>query len=155
MNKIKVNVINKSNNPLPEAQTIGSAGLDLKAYITTDISNTIVGNTYLLYSNCRIVLNTGIYVKIPIGYEIQMRGRSGLAAKHGISVLNSPATIDSDYTGEIKVILHNHSSQPYEIKNGDRVAQILIKEVLTIDWNKVSELEKTDRGTGGFGHTGS
>ncbi len=141
--------VNKSNNPNPEFATIGSSGFDLRANLEADIP--------MLPSSIHII-PTGLYFELPEDFEIQVRPRSGLAAKNGITVLNSPGTVDSDYRGEIKVILINHSDTTFTIKHGDRIAQAVIAEVVSkvvIKLKQVDELStSTIRSTGGFGHTG-
>ena len=141
-----VEIINKSNNPNPEYQTDQSAGMDLRAYLKkTEI---IAPSEYKLIA-------TGIYIKIPPGYEAQVRPRSGLALKKGITVLNSPGTIDSDYRGEIGVILINHSSVDFEVKSGDRIAQLVFSKYENFHWENVTHIESSSRGKGGFGSTGT
>lgn len=140
-----VKVINKSNNDLPEYQTKSSAGLDLRANLQSPI---------LLEPNERILVPTGLFMDIEQGYEGQIRPRSGLALKSGITVINSPGTIDSDYRGEIGVILINHSKGNFLIKNGDRIAQIVFSKVEQAEFESVLILTETERGDGGFGHTG-
>ena len=140
-----VNVINKSDNELPNYETIGSAGCDIRAHIEEKT---------VIYPGQSIIINTGLYVEIPIGYEIQIRPRSGLAAAHGITVLNTPGTIDADYRGEIGVILINHSDDPFDVLNGERIGQLILNKVRQIQWEPVLELTDTDRGSGGFGSTG-
>ena len=141
---MKVKIINKSNNPLPSYATISSAGMDLRAFIQSK-ETVLSGETK--------IINTGIFVEIPIGYEAQIRPRSGLAFKNQITVLNTPGTIDSDYRGEIKVILINLSNINFVINNGDRIAQMVINKYEKISWNQVDKLEETIR-KGGFGSTG-
>ena len=141
----KVKIINKSNYPLPEYKTTGSAGVDL--YANLDVSLT-------LEPLKRTLIPTGIYIALPEGYEAQIRPRSGLAAKHGITVLNTPGTIDCDYRAEIKVILVNLSDQPYVITPGERIAQMVIAKYEKAEFEEVNELDETERGTGGFGSTG-
>jgi len=138
-----VNVINKSDNELPNYETIGSAGCDVRSTHSATIN-----------PGDKLLVKTGLYVEIPIGYEIQVRPRSGLAFKHGITVLNSPGTIDADYRGEIGVILINLSENDFVIEDGERVAQMVIAKHNQADWNEVIELTETDRGAGGFGSTG-
>ena len=140
-----VKVINKSAYELPRYETELAAGLDIKANIEESI---------LIKPLERVIVPTGIFVELPEGYEMQIRPRSGMAAKFGLTVLNSPGTIDPDYRGEIKVILANVSSDDYELKPGERVAQMVIAQFTRIDWSEVSELGDTERGSGGFGHTG-
>lgn len=143
---MKVKIINNSNNPNPEYATSGAAGVDLRA-------NEILGVN--IGPGQRQIISTGISLQLPEGYEAQIRPRSGLAAKYGITVLNSPGTIDSDYTGEIKVILHNASSQSFEVSNGDRIAQMVIAKYERVEFEQVDVLEETERGSGGFGSTGT
>ncbi len=142
---MKVLIVNKSGNPMPAYATLGSAGLDLRANLSEDVVITPLG---------RAIIPTGIYMALPVGYEAQIRPRSGLAAKSGITVLNSPGTIDSDYRGEICAILINLSDQPFTIHNGDRVCQMVIAKYESADIEEVSSLDETERGAGGFGHTG-
>jgi len=142
---IEIKVINKSNNSLPNYETINSSGLDLKAFIEEEI---------VLKPLERTLVPTGIFISIPSGYEAQVRPRSGLAAKHGITVLNSPGTIDADYRGEIKVILINLSNSEFVIKSGERICQLVFTKVEQINWFIVDTLDETIRGSGGFGHTG-
>jgi len=142
---MKIKVINKSPYDLPQYETSGSAGLDLKA----DIEKTIVLRPF-----DRALVHTGIYLEIPKGYEAQVRPRSGLALKNGITVLNSPGTIDADYRGEICVILANLSNKGFGIKPGDRIAQLVFAKVEQAEWLEVEQLSETDRGEGGFGSTG-
>lgn len=142
---MKVQIINKSKHPLPTYATLLSAGMDLRANIETPIH---------LAPGERILVPTGIFMALPEGYEAQIRPRSGLAAKYGISLLNSPGTIDADYRGEIKAILVNHSTEPFTIEDGERIAQMVIARYERIEWEEVEHLSETDRGTGGFGHTG-
>lgn len=141
----KVKIINKSNYPLPEYKTPGSAGVDLYANLDTP---------FTLEPLKRTLIPTGICIALPEGYEAQIRPRSGLAAKHGITVLNAPGTIDYDYRAEIKVILVNLSDQPYVITPGERIAQMVIAKYEKIEFEEVNELDETERGTGGFGSTG-
>mgnify|MGYP003424365172 FL=1 len=142
---MKVKIINKSKHSLPAYETIQSAGMDLRA----NIDETIV-----LQPHERVLVPTGLFMALPQGYEAQIRPRSGLAAKHGITVLNSPGTIDADYRGEIKVLLINHSDQAFEIKDSERIAQMVIAQYTQVEWEQVEELDSTKRGAGGFGHTG-
>lgn len=142
---LSIKVINKSNNPLPDFSTLNSAGVDLRAFTE---------KTIVLKPLERVLVPTGIFMEIPEGYEVQIRPRSGLAINHGISVLNSPGTIDADYRGEIKVILVNLSDKPFEITNGERICQMVLKKYERFAWEEVSSLSKTERGDGGFGHTG-
>lgn len=154
--KIQVEIVNKSNNKLPAYETIGSAGMDVRSYIDkSKFSKLICENGIRIPSNTRILIHTGLYVDIPIGYEIQVRPRSGLALKKGIGVLNSPGTIDSDYRGEIGVILINNSLGDFYVKDGDRIAQLVLKESPQLEWLPVTILSNSDRGEGGFGSTGN
>lgn len=143
---MEVKIINKSTNSLPQYATEFSAGLDLRANIPKPI---------LLKSLDRSLIPTGIFIELPVGYEAQIRPRSGLAAKHGITVLNSPGTIDSDYRGEINIILVNLSREDFQINPNERLAQMVINKFEKITWKIVSEFSNTKRGTGGFGHTGN
>ena len=142
---MKVCVVNKSNHRLPEYSTPMSAGVDLKANISEPIT---------LGPLQRILIPTDLYMAIPEGYELQIRSRSGLALKSGIFCLNSPGTVDSDYRGNIGVILANFSDTPFIINPGDRVAQAVLNKFEKIEWKEVSTLDETERGTGGFGHSG-
>ncbi|MGB2257271.1 MAG: dUTP diphosphatase [Flavobacteriaceae bacterium] len=142
---MKVKIINKSDHPLPNYETLESAGMDLRSNIKTDIT---------LKPNQRAIVPTGIFIALPKGYEAQVRSRSGLAAKYGVTVLNSPGTIDADYRGEIGVILINFSENDFIIKNGDRIAQIVIAKHERAIWEECNDLSKTKRGSGGFGSTG-
>lgn len=142
---MKVKIINKSNNPLPEYSTAQSAGMDLRAFIKEPV---ILG----LFD--RALIPTGLYIEMPEGYEAQVRPRSGLAIKHGITVLNSPGTIDADYTGEIRVILINLSNKSFTIEPSERIAQLVFNKCEQAEFVEVEELSKTERGEGGFGHTG-
>lgn len=156
MEKVKVRVINISNQSLPEYATERSAGMDVRAYLAEmDRYNRDVDGVYVtLEPGQTKMIKTGIFMEIPEGYEVQVRPRSGLALKHGITVLNSPGTIDSDYRGECNVILHNTKNTPYKIYEGDRIAQFILSKVEQVEWKNVSEIEDTDRGSGGFGSTG-
>ena len=140
---IKVKIRNESNNLLPAYQTKGSAGMDI-------CSNEEV----VLYAGSRQAIGTGLYLEIPEGYEVQVRSRSGLAIKNGISVLNSPGTIDSDYRGEVGVILTNEGTEDFLIQKGDRIAQLVLQPVIQMELIEAEELNETERGTGGFGSTG-
>lgn len=142
---MKIRIINKSNHPLPEYKTALSAGVDLTANIENEIT---------LKPLERQLIPTGLYIELPAGYEAQVRPRSGLALKHGLTVLNTPGTIDADYRGEIRVILVNLSNQDFSIKNGERIAQMVISKHETAVWEEVEVLEETERGAGGFGSTG-
>jgi dUTP pyrophosphatase len=140
-----VKVVNKSDHPLPQYSTALSAGMDIRAFLAHKIT---------LKPLERALVPTGLYIELPPGYEAQIRPRSGLAIKHGISVLNTPGTIDADYRGEIGIILVNLSNQDFAIENGERICQMIIARHETVGWDEVDVLEETDRGAGGFGHTG-
>lgn len=140
-----VKVINRSANELPAYETIGAAGLDLRASLTEPV---------IVEPQRRAMIPTGLYVEIPVGFEMQVRPRSGLAAKRGITVLNAPGTIDSDYRGEICVILYNSSAEPFVIENSERIAQAVVARYERVEWSSVTELSDTSRGAGGFGSTG-
>lgn len=142
---MKVKIINKSNNELPAYETSASAGLDLRAFIPESITLLPLG---------RSLIKTGLFMEIPEGYEAQVRPRSGLALKSGITVLNAPGTIDADYRGEIGVILVNLSQDNFEINTGDRIAQLVFAKVKQAKWILTEELSETERGEGGFGSTG-
>jgi len=141
-----IKIINKSAHELPNYETIASAGMDLRANITEPIT---------LKSLERAIVKTGLFIELPIGFEAQVRPRSGLAAKKGITVLNSPGTIDADYRGEIGVILVNLSHEDFVIENGERIAQLIIAKHERAEWQEVQELSETSRGEGGFGSTGT
>jgi dUTP pyrophosphatase len=141
-------IVNKSNNPIPQYETAGSAGMDIRAHLNETVS---------LKPGERALIPTGLYMEMEVGYEAQIRARSGLAIKHGIGLVNAPGTIDSDYRGEIGIILINWSDKTFEIKSGDRIAQMVIARYEQIQWKEVSSLEEladSERGSGGFGHTG-
>ena len=142
---MQIKIINKSNHELPNYETIASAGMDLRANIAAPIT---------LKSLERTIVKTGLFIELPIGYEAQVRPRSGLAAKKGITVLNSPGTVDADYRGEIGVILVNLSHEDFVIENGERIAQLIIAKHERAEWIEVQELSETSRGEGGFGSTG-
>jgi dUTP diphosphatase len=142
---MQVKIVNKSTNPLPKYATEYSAGVDLYSFIEEPIT---------LKSLERVMIPTGIYIELPAGFEAQVRPRSGLAAKKGVTVLNTPGTIDADYRGEIKVILVNLSNQDFVVNNGERIAQMIISQFEQVEWSLVEILSETDRGSGGFGHTG-
>lgn len=141
-----VKIINKSQHALPQYETAGSAGLDIRADITAPLT---------LQSLERYMVPTGLYVEIPVGFEIQIRPRSGLAVKKGLSMVNTPGTIDSDYRGELKVILVNLSNEPQTIEPNERIAQMVLARFERIAWESVEVLSETDRGAGGFGSTGT
>ena len=142
---LKVCIINKSNNPLPDYQTRQAAGVDLCAFLEEEI---------VLNPMDRKLVGTGLYMALPEGFEAMIRPRSGMAFKHGITVINSPGTIDADYRGEIKIALINLSKETFTIKNGDRVAQMVINKYEQIEFKLTDSLSETDRGAGGYGHTG-
>ena len=142
---MEVKIINKSNNPLPEYSTSQSAGMDLRAFITEPVILGVID---------RALIPTGLYIEMPEGYEAQVRPRSGLAIKHGITVLNSPGTVDADYRGEICVELVNLSNTPFTVEPGERIAQLVFSKYEKADFIEVEELSETERGTGGIGHTG-
>lgn len=148
---MKVQIVNKSSNPLPEYSTEYSAGMDLRANLKDEEGNDKVIS---IVPGERVLIPTGLYFSIPYGYEGQIRPRSGLAIKYGITVLNTPGTIDADYRGEICVCLINHSKHSFKVHHGDRIAQIIFSKVEQAILVEVSELINTKRGTGGFGHTG-
>jgi dUTP pyrophosphatase len=141
----RVKIINTSDLPLPQYQTKLSAGMDIPAYIEGAVT---------LQPGDRTLIPTGLFLEIPPGYEMQIRPRSGLALKHGITVLNSPGTIDADYRGEIKVLLINHGREPFVISKGDRIAQMILAKYEVISWEATSQLNTTDRGDGGYGSSG-
>ncbi len=143
---MQVKVINKSKHPLPQYETIGSAGMDIRAHIEEAITFAPLE---------RVLVKTGLFVEIPLGYEMQVRPRSGLAFKKGITVLNSPGTIDADYRGEIGVLLVNLSSEPFVIEDGERIAQLVLASHEQAQWQEVDILEESNRGQGGFGSTGT
>jgi len=145
MNAIEIKIVNTSSNELPEYATSGSSGMDIRANLESPQT---------LQPLERSLVPTGIFIEIPKGYEVQIRPRSGLAIKQGITCLNTPGTIDADYRGEIKVILINLSNQEQVIQHGDRIAQMVVQKVEQAVWNSVDELEVTERNAGGFGHTG-
>lgn len=143
---MKIKIINKSSHKLPHYETLASAGMDLRANIDSPI---------VLKPLERAIVPTGIYMELPIGFEAQVRPRSGLAAKKGISVLNAPGTIDADYRGQVGVILVNLSSQEFVVEDGERIAQMVIAKHERAEWEEVESLSETDRGAGGFGSTGT
>lgn len=140
-----IKIINKSNHSLPNYETVQSAGMDLRANLSEPIT---------LESLERAIVPTGLFIELPSGYEAQIRPRSGLAAKKGITLLNTPGTIDADYRGEIGVIMVNLSKEPFTIENGERIAQMVIAKYEQIQWDEVEVLSETERGAGGFGSTG-
>lgn len=145
MQTITVKIINNSTNALPAYETIGSSGVDLRANLSEPVN---------LLPMQRALIPTGLFIELPLGYEAQVRPRSGLAIKHGITCLNTPGTIDSDYRGELKIILINLSNEPFAIQHGERIAQMIIQPVVKAAWEEVKILNESKRGEGGFGHTG-
>ena len=145
MESIKIQIVNKSRHPLPAYSTLLSAGMDLRAHLDHPVR---------LEPGERILVPTGLYVSIPQGYEAQIRPRSGLALKKGITVLNTPGTIDPDYRGEIGIIIANLSQEDFVINDGERIAQMVVAKYETVEWELCSSLDETARGAGGFGHTG-
>ena len=142
---LEVKIVNRSRHALPAYATAGAAGMDLRAQLEAPITLPPLG---------RVLVPTGLFIELPQGYEAQVRPRSGLAIKHGLTVLNSPGTIDADYRGEIKVALVNLSAEPFEIQDGERIAQLVVARHEEVTWQPVEELGETERGAGGFGHTG-
>ncbi len=138
-------VINRSNNPLPTYATPASAGVDIRAFLSEPIE---------LQPGERKLVPTGLFIELPVGYEAQVRPRSGLAIKNGITVLNSPGTIDADYRGEVMIILINHSQETFTINSGDRIAQMVVAKCEQVEWKEEENLSNTDRGEGGFGSSG-
>lgn len=141
-----IRIINQSSNALPHYQTDASAGMDIRANLPE--------GTVRIQPMERRLIGTGLFIELPIGFEAQIRPRSGLALKHGITVLNSPGTIDADYRGELKVLLINLSQESFEVKDGERIAQMIIAAHEQINWEETDTLSATTRGTGGYGHTG-
>jgi dUTP pyrophosphatase len=142
---MEVKIINRSGNPLPSYSTSHSAGMDVRAFLPEDI---------ILKPLERKLVPTGLFIEIPEGFEAQIRPRSGLAIRYGVTILNSPGTIDADYRGEVCIILINLSSEEFTVKNGDRICQMVIASHEKVEWKLTEELETTRRGEGGFGHTG-
>jgi dUTP pyrophosphatase len=142
---MNIRIINKSKNALPAYETAHAAGMDLRADLETAVT---------LQPMERKLIPTGLHIELPVGYEAQIRPRSGLAFKHGIGIVNSPGTIDADYRGEIKVLLVNLSAEPFEINTGERIAQMIVAKHETVVWSQVDDLSETLRGHGGYGHTG-
>jgi len=143
---MKIRIVNHSRHSLPSYETFASAGMDLRANLPEDV---------LLKPLERALIYTGLFIELPVGYEAQVRPRSGLAIKKGITVLNTPGTIDADYRGEVMVILVNLSGEDYWVHDGDRIAQMIISNHEKAEWEDVAELKETERGAGGFGHTGN
>lgn len=142
---MQINIINTSDLPLPAYETAFAAGMDIRANLETDVE---------IMPTQRVLIPTGLFIELPQGFEAQIRPRSGLAFKYGITVLNAPGTIDADYRGEIKVLLINHGDTSFVIKHGERIAQMIIAKHETIQWNSVEQLSETGRGSGGYGSTG-
>lgn len=142
---MNIKIINKSEHPLPQYETAHAAGMDLRAFLIEEI---------ILKPLQRQLIPTGLFIELPVGYEAQIRPRSGLAFKHGISIVNSPGTIDADYRGEIKVLLVNLSDTDFRVANGERIAQMVVAKHETVVWHVADELSETQRGEGGYGHTG-
>lgn len=145
MNPLNIDIVNKSHHPLPTYATEGSAGMDVRAFLNDPVT---------LLPGQRALIPTGLYIALPQGYECQIRPRSGLAIKHGISLVNSPGTVDSDYRGEIGVIVINHSDKPFTVNDGERICQMVIAPYTRVGWTQVESLDETERGAGGFGHSG-
>lgn len=145
MDHVKIGIINKSKHPLPQYHTAGAAALDIMANLDSPVE---------LGSLERVLVPTGLFLAVPQGYEAQIRPRSGLAAKHGLSLPNTPGTIDSDYRGELMIILVNLSKEAYTIHDGDRIAQLVVAPISRVEWEEVEQHNETERGEGGFGHTG-
>ena len=145
MQSVTINIINNSSNTLPAYETIGSAGMDLRANLEEPVK---------LQPMQRALIPTGLFIELPLGYEAQVRPRSGLAIRHGITCLNSPGTVDSDYRGELKIILINLSNEAFTIQHGERIAQMIFQPVAKAEWQEVKVLNESKRGEGGFGHTG-
>ena len=145
MQNLNIQIVNKSNNPLPKYQTGQSAGLDLHAWLDEPIE---------INPGERTMIKTGLYLSLPAGYEAQIRPRSGLAFKQGVTVINSPGTIDADYRGEIGIVLINHGQHSFAVKSGDRIAQMVIAKHEQALWNEVDSLDETARGTDGYGSSG-
>jgi len=142
---MNINIINKSDLPLPQYETAHAAGMDMRAFVESAV---------VIKPLQRVLIPTGLHIELPVGFEAQIRPRSGLAYKHGISIVNAPGTIDADYRGEIKVLLVNLSDTDFVVNHGDRIAQMVIAKHETITWQSVEELNDTARGEGGYGHTG-
>ena len=145
MHHVEIKIVNTSDNPTPEYATSGSAGMDLRAWLSEPV---------ILKPMERKLISTGLFFEIPEGYEVQVRPRSGMAINHGITCLNSPGTVDSDYRGEIKIILVNLSAEPHTINSGERIAQMIVAKVEKAILKTVDQVQTTARGAGGFGHTG-
>lgn len=146
MEKLKVKIINRSGYELPSYETPGAAGMDIRAAIEHPI---------VLHTLDRVLIPTGLRVQLPQGYEMQIRPRSGLAMRHGISIVNTPGTVDADFRGEIQVVIINLSKEPFVVNPGERICQMVIAPYTRVDWEPVDEIDRTVRGEGGFGHTGT
>lgn len=162
---MKVKVVKKTNNKLPEYAYEGSAGMDVRADLSLLNLKQIYGShraeykdevlkSITIYPNTRVLIPSGLHIAVPKGYEMQIRPRSGLAIKHGITLTNSPATIDFGYTGDCGIIIQNTGNAPFELKHGDRIGQFVLKKVEVIEWDEVDSLDDSDRGEGGFGSSG-
>lgn len=147
MDRIKVKIINKSNNPLPSYSTFEAAGMDVRAFLPD--------GSVTLRPGQRALIPTGLYIQLPQGYECQIRPRSGLALNHGISIANTPGTVDADYRGEIGIILINLGQDDFTVNDGERICQMVIKQYSHVEWTQVNELDHTKREDGAFGHTGT
>lgn len=147
MERLKVKIINRSHHPLPDYGTNEAAGMDVRAYLPA--------GSVTLRPGQRALIPTGLYMQLPAGYECQIRPRSGLALKHGLTILNSPGTVDADYRGEIGIILINLGEYDYEVKDGERICQMVVKTYTKVDWEPVERLDRTAREDGAFGHTGT
>ena len=145
MQSVTIKIVNNSSNTLPHYETIGSSGMDLRANLKEPVK---------LQPMERALIPTGLFIELPLGFEAQVRPRSGLAIKHGITCLNSPGTVDSDYRGELKIVLINLSNETFMIQHGERIAQMVIQPVVKAEWQEVEVLNESKRGAGGFGHTG-
>lgn len=145
MDKLTVKIINRSHHPLPTYETTESAGMDVRAHLDAPV---------VLQPLERALIPTGLFMQLPAGYECQIRPRSGLALRHGITILNTPGTVDADYRGEVGIIVINLSNEPFTINDGERICQMVITNYTHVKWEEVNELDHTKRGTGAFGHTG-
>lgn len=146
MGRLKVKIINKSHHPLPDYETFEAAGMDVRAYLPNGAVTLKPGE--------RSLIGTGLYMQLPSGYECQIRPRSGLALRHGISIVNSPGTVDADYRGEIGIILINLGQEDFTVNDGDRICQMVIKQYTRVEWEPTDRLDRTKREDGRFGHTG-
>lgn len=143
---VRIDIVNKSDNPLPDRKNVGDAGFDIRANLPS--------GEIVIKPRERKLISTGIHVAVPIGYELQVRPRSGLALKHGVTVLNTPGCVDAPYRGEVGVILINHGTDDFVVQHGDRIAQVMISPYIVPSWNEVASLDETDRGQSGFGDSG-